>query len=80
MIDKLLVADPNHSPRFFASPDFAEKNSPLSFLTVHMADAFLRIVDLKPVSVRASAWSQKLPGLKPISVKGYDLCDTESDA
>lgn len=77
MIDKLLVADPNHEPRFFASADFAEKNSPISFLTVHMADAFIAIVGLKPVKVRASAWSQKLPSLKPIAVKGYDLCDTE---
>ena len=25
MLDKLLVADPNHSPRFFASPDFAAR-------------------------------------------------------
>ena len=25
MVDKLMVADPNHEPRFFASPDFAEK-------------------------------------------------------
>jgi hypothetical protein len=42
-----------------------------------MADAFLRIVDLKPVRVRATAWSNKLPSLKPIAVKGYDLVDTE---
>tara|TARA_Y100000588_G_C14231972_1_gene915665 strand:+ start:427 stop:1605 length:1179 start_codon:yes stop_codon:yes gene_type:complete len=77
MVDKLMVADPNHEPRFFASPDFAEKNSPISFLTVHMADAFIRIVNLKPVRVRATAWSQKLPTLKPIAVNGYDLCDVE---
>ena len=77
MLDKLLVADPNHSPRFFASPDFAEKNSPISFLTVHMADALIRIVNLKPVRVRATGWSQKLPSLRPIAVKGFDLCDTE---
>lgn len=77
MIDKLLVADPNHQPRFFASADFAEKNSPISFLTVHMADALIRIVNLRPVKVRATAWSQKLPSLRPIAVKGYDLCDTE---
>jgi predicted dehydrogenase len=77
MLDKLLVADPNHEPRFFASSDFAEKNSPLSFLTVHMADAFLRIVKLKPTRVRAVAFSQKLPSLKPRPVRGYDVCDTE---
>jgi hypothetical protein len=77
MVDKLLVADPNHDPRFFASPDFAAKNSPITFLTVHMADAFMRIISLKPVKVRANGWSQKLPGLKPIPVQGYDLCDTE---
>jgi predicted dehydrogenase len=77
MLDKLQVADPNHVPRFFTSPDFAERESPISFLTVHMADAFIQIVNLKPVRVRASAWSQKLPNLKPIPVKGYDLCDVE---
>jgi predicted dehydrogenase len=77
MVDRLMVADPNHQPRFFASPDFAEKNSPISFLTVHMADAFMRIIGLKPVKVRAHGWKQKLAGLKPISVNGYDLCDTE---
>ena len=77
MLDKLLVADPNHEPRFFASPDFARLNSPISFLTVNMVDAFIHIVGLKPVAVRASAWSQKLPTLKPIVVAGYDLCDTE---
>lgn len=77
MLDKLLVADPNHEPRFFASADFAERNSPISFLTVHMADALLRIVQLRPASIRATGWSQKLPSLKPIAVKGYDMCDTE---
>ena len=77
MLDKLMVADPNHQPRFFASPDFAEANSPISFLTVHMADALMSIVGLKPVAVRAGAWSQKLPTLTPIAVNGYDLCDTE---
>ena len=77
MLDKLLVVDPNHEPRFFASPDFAEVNSPISFLTVHMVDAFIHIVGLKPLSVRAHAWSQKLPSLEPIPAKGYDLCDTE---
>ncbi len=77
MVDKLCVADPNFEPRFFASPDFASKNSPISFLTVHMADAFIRIVGLKPVRVRAHGWKQKLASLKPIAVDGYDLCDTE---
>jgi predicted dehydrogenase len=77
MLDKLMVADPNHEPRFFASADFAEKNSPISFLTVHMADAFLRIVNLKPLKVRATGYKQKLSSLKPVAVDGYDLCDTE---
>lgn len=77
MLDALFVVDPNHTPRFFATPDFAEKNTPVSFLTVHMADALMKIVNLVPVQVRAVGWSQKLPSLKPIPVKGYDLVDTE---
>ena len=77
MLDKLMVADPNHSPRFFASPDFAEKNTPVSFLTVHMADALMKIVNLLPSQVRANAYAHKLPSLKPIAVNGYDLVDTE---
>ena len=77
MLDKLLVADPNHSPRFFASADFAEKNTPASFLTVHMADALMKIVNLTPVQVRAVGYSHKLPSLKPVPVNGYDLVDTE---
>jgi predicted dehydrogenase len=77
MLDKLCVADPNHKPPFFASPDFAEKNTPVSFLTVHMADALMKIVNLVPVQVRATGYSQKLPSLKPVAVKGYDLVDTE---
>ncbi|MBM3887607.1 MAG: Gfo/Idh/MocA family oxidoreductase [Verrucomicrobia bacterium] len=77
MLDKLSVADPNHSPRFFASPDFAEKNTPISFLTVHMADALMKIVSLVPAQVRAVGYSQKLPSLRPIAVRGYDLVDTE---
>jgi predicted dehydrogenase len=77
MLDKLSVADPNHSPRFFASPDFASKNTPASFLTVHMADALMKIVGLTPIRVRALGYSQKLPTLKPIAVRGYDLVDTE---
>ncbi len=77
MIDKLLVADPNHEPRFFASADFAEKNSPVSFLTVHMADALLAVVRQRPVRVRAIGYKQKLPSLSPIPVNGFDLVDTE---
>lgn len=77
MIDKLLVSDPNHSPRFFATPDYAEHNTPVSFLTVHMADALMKITGLVPVQVRATGYSHKLPSLKPRAVKGYDLVDTE---
>jgi predicted dehydrogenase len=77
MLDKLLVADPNHSPRFFASPDFAQKNTPISFLTVHMADALMKIVGLVPAQVRANGYSHKLPSLRPQAVNGYDLVDTE---
>ena len=77
MIDKLQVADPNHEPRFFASADFAEKNTPVSFLTVHLCDAFLNVVSAKPAVVRATGFKQKLPSLKPIAVNGYDLVDTE---
>jgi predicted dehydrogenase len=77
MLDKLAVADPNHSPRFFASSDFAEKNTPVSFLTVHMADALMHIVGLIPVQVRALGYSHKLPSLTPLPVRGYDLVDTE---
>lgn len=77
MVDKLMVADPNHEPMFFATADFAEKNTPISFLTVHMADALMKIVDLIPAEVRAVGYSQKLPSLQPIAVKGYDLVDTE---
>jgi predicted dehydrogenase len=77
MLDKLLVADPNHTPRFFASKDFAERNTPISFLTVHMADALMKVVNLVPVQVRANGYANKLPSLKPIAVNGYDLVDTE---
>lgn len=77
MIDRLHVVDPNHEPRFFASDDFAEKNTPISFLTVHMADSLMQIVPLRPVWVRATGWSRKLPSLTPIAVHGYDLCETE---
>lgn len=77
MLDALYVVDPNHTPRFFATPDFAEKNTPVSFLTVHMADALMQIVNLVPVEVRAVGWSQKLPSLRPRPVRGYDLVDTE---
>lgn len=77
MIDKLLVSDPNHSPRFFSTADYAEHNTPVSFLTVHMADALMKITGLTPVQVRATGYSHKLPSLKPRAVKGYDLVDTE---
>lgn len=77
MLDKLMVADPNHVPRFFATADFAEKNSPVSFLTVHMADAFMMITGLKPLAVKAIGYKQKLPSLRPIAVDGFDLVDTE---
>ena len=77
MLDKLMVADPNHSPRFFASADFAEKNTPVSFLTVHMVDALTKIINLIPAQVRAIGYAHKLPSLRPIPVKGYDLVDTE---
>jgi predicted dehydrogenase len=76
MLDRLLVADPNHDPRFFSSPDFAEKNSPVSFLTSHMADTFMYITGLKPVEVRSVGYRQKLPSLSPIAVQGYDLVDS----
>ncbi len=77
MLDKLLVADPNHRPRFFATDDFAAKNTPVSFLTVHMADAFMFITGLKPVQVQAVGFQQKLPSLTPVAVDGYDLVDTQ---
>jgi len=77
MLDKIMVADPNREPAFFASPDFAEKNTPISFLTVHMADALMKITHLRPVAVRAVGWSQRLPQLRPRPVRGYDCCDTE---
>lgn len=77
MMDKLLVADPNHVPPFFATPDFAEKNTPVSFLTVHMCDALIKIVRLRPVRARTIGYSHKLPSLEPVAVRGYDLCDTE---
>jgi predicted dehydrogenase len=76
MIDRLMVADPNHEPRFFSSSDFAEKNSPVTFLTSHMADTFMHITHLKPLEVRAVGYRQKLPSLSPIPVQGYDLVDT----
>ncbi|HOX59227.1 MAG TPA: Gfo/Idh/MocA family oxidoreductase [Candidatus Paceibacterota bacterium] len=77
MLDKLCVVNPNHTPPYFASPDYAEKNTPVSFLTVHMADALMKIVNLTPVQVRATGYSQKLPSLRPVPSTGYDLVDTE---
>ena len=76
MLDKLLVADPNHVPRFFSSPDFAAQNSPVTFLTSHMADTFIYITGLRPIEVRAVGYRQKLPSLMPDAVSGYDLVDT----
>jgi predicted dehydrogenase len=76
MLDKLLVADPNHVPRFFASADFAAKNSPVSFLTSHMADTLFAITGLYPVSVVATGYKQKLRSLEPIAIDGYDTVDT----
>jgi predicted dehydrogenase len=76
MLDRLLVADPNREPRFFSSPDFASRNSPVTFLTSHMADTFIHITRLRPLEVRAIGYKQKLPSLEPISVDGYDLVDT----
>ena len=77
MLDKLMVADPNFKPMFFATADYARKNTPISFLTVHMCDALIKIVNLAPVEVRAVGYSQKLPTLAPIAVPGYDMVDTE---
>ena len=77
MLDALRVADPNHVPRFFASADYAQKNTPVSFLTVHMADALIKIVNQRPTSVRAVGYSHKLPALAPVAVEGFDLVDTE---
>ena len=77
MLDKLMVANPNHEPRFFASPNFAEENTPVSFLTVHMADAFMTITEIPPARVKSIGYSQKMNSLSPIAVDGYDLVDTE---
>ena len=66
-----------HPACAFAAPNFAEKNTPVSFLTVHMADVLMKIVNLIPVQARAAGYSQNLPSLKPIPVNGYDLVDTE---
>ena len=76
MLDKLQVSDPNHVPRFFSSPDFAGRNSPVTFLTSHMADTFMHLTRLRPVEVRAVGYRQKLPSLRPLAVQGYDLVDT----
>ena len=76
MVDALKVSDPNYTPRFFASPTFSSDNTPASFLTVHMIDSLMMVVNLKPTFVQAFGYSQKMPSLKPISVSGYDLIDT----
>ncbi len=70
MLDRLVVADPNRKPRFFASPDFAERNSPITFLTTHMADTFIHITGRRPLEVRSVGYRQKLPSLSPIAVGG----------
>jgi predicted dehydrogenase len=76
MLDRLVVADPNREPRFFASPDFAERNSPITFLTTHMADTFIHITGRRPLEVRSVGYRQKLPSLSPIAVGGWDLVDS----
>ncbi len=76
MLDRLEVADPNHVPRFFSSPDFAARNTPVSFLTSHMADTFMMITGLRPGRVSATGYRRKLPFLEPQAVEGYDLVDT----
>ena len=77
MVDRIDVVDPNRTPPFFASPDFAEKNTPVSFLTVHMADALFFVTGLRPVAVRARGFADRLPALEPRPVRGWDLVDTE---
>jgi hypothetical protein len=42
-----------------------------------MADAFMNITGLKPITVKAPGYKQKLPTLKPLPVDGFDLVDTE---
>ena len=58
MLDRLLVSNPNHEPRSFASADFAEKNTPVSFLTSHMADTFMHITRLRPLKSAPSGTSR----------------------
>ena len=77
MLDRIEVVDPNREKPFFASPDFAETNSPVSFLTVHMADALFFVTGLRPVAVRARGFADRLPALEPRPVRGWDLVDTE---
>lgn len=77
MMDRLMVADPNHEPRFFASPRFASQNTPISFLMSHIADTFITITGLRPRTVRSIGYRQRLASLQPIAVDGYDLVDTE---
>ncbi len=74
MLDRIDVATPG---KFFSSPNFAEKNTPASFLFVHMGDALMYMVGLRPVSLKAIGYKQKLPTLKPIPVNGYDMIITE---
>jgi predicted dehydrogenase len=77
MLDRIDVVDPNRDPPFFASPLFAETNSPVSFLTVHMMDALHTITGLAPERVRAIGYRDALPRLKPVPVDGWDMVDTE---
>jgi predicted dehydrogenase len=76
MLDKLLVADPNHEPRFFASANFAADNSPITFLTSHMSDTIMTITDMRPSKVEATGFRQKLKSLEPVPSDGYDTVDT----
>ena len=77
MMNKLLVSDPNHQPRFFASLDYAEKNSPMTFLGVHAVDTFMTISGLRPAEVRATGYKQKMRCLEPKPVEGWDMIDAE---
>eukprot|EP00035_Acanthoeca_spectabilis_P008008 m.147232 g.147232 ORF g.147232 m.147232 type:complete len:450 (-) comp14178_c0_seq2:2343-3692(-) len=77
MLDKLFVADPNQTPRFFASPTFVSSNTPASFLSVHMYDALLYTIRSRPMSVRATAFYGKLTGLSPVAVDSPDMVTAE---
>jgi len=71
MEDALKVAynaDPKQ--RFFSDPAFAAKNSPISFLTVHMADALMYVIGKKPATIVADASTGVLEGLDPENLTG----------